>query len=128
MALFNEINKGVVAELNGMTMYRKCDITKPFECVFNFVDDNTLSNDSYIQVNYTEFYRNENEEIVSWLTQYKCYIIPNIVGYTKAQDWFNTFARVPIVTTYGIMDAIEYTLTVLPQAVPNGYVLQNPNP
>ena len=128
MALFNEINKGVVDELNGMTMYRKCDITKPFECVFNFIDDNTLSSDSYIQVNYTEFFRNENDKIVSWLTKYKCYIIPNILGYTKAQDWFNTFARYPVITTYGIMDAIEYTLNLLPQGVPNGYTLQNPNP
>ena len=128
MALFNEINKGVVTSMNGMTMYRKCNVKQPFQTVFDFIDDDNLSYESYIQVNYLEYYRNSNGDIVDVLTQYKNYIIPNIVGYTKTQEWFNTFARYPVVTTYGIMDAIEYTLNLLPQTVPNGYILENPNP
>ena len=128
MALINEITKGAVASLNGMIMYRKFDANKAFTMNFQFVDENNLSDESYIQVNYLQYYKNSNGDTIDHLTEYMHYIIPNIPTYKKAQSWFETFARLPIVTTYGIMDAIEYTLNALPVDIPNGYVLQNPNP
>jgi hypothetical protein len=128
MALINEINKGTVDSLNGMTMYRKVDGSKVFQTVFQFVDDNTMSETAHIVVNYIQFYRNSNGDIVDSLTEYKFYIVGNEATYPMASTWWSRLARTPVTATNGIMDEIEYTLNVLPQDVPNGYTLQNPNP
>ena len=79
MALINEIELGTYAKYNGMTMYRKYDGIKGVIPYFRFVDDNTLSMDSNIVVNYIELFKNSDGDEVVELRRYKYYIVPNIV-------------------------------------------------
>jgi len=43
--------------------------------------------------------------------------------WLAANNWFLSLARTPIQSPVGIMDSIEYILSVLPMDVPNGYIL-----
>lgn len=125
MALRNELTIGPNPLLNNLVMYRKVD-NKPFTPEFTFVNDNTLDLGSNIEVRYVEYYKDTNGDIISQLTQYKTYIVPNNEGWSAANDWFISLARTPITAQVGIMDAIEATLQALPMNVPNGYHLQGP--
>ena len=78
MAIVNEIQIGVNPKYNGMTMFRKADISKEiFEPHYYFDDDNTLSMQSNIVVNYIEYFKNSLGEIINELTKHKYYVVPN---------------------------------------------------
>ena len=77
MALINEILIGTVSEYNGMTMYRKYDGEQGFKPYFIFEDDDTLSLESNIVVNYVEIFKNDNGDEVKDLRKYKYYVVPN---------------------------------------------------
>lgn len=80
MALINEILVGTMSQYNGMKMYRKYDGENGFKPYFIFEDDNTLSLNSNIVVNYVEIFKNDNDVEVTELRKYKHYIVPNRVA------------------------------------------------
>lgn len=182
MALINEILIGTYPQYNNMTMYRKYDGENGFIPYFRFTDDNTLSTDSNITVNYIEYFKNSSGQEVPELRRYKYYVVPNRVTsyyspgemlpagtiavggetvpnseyvnengdtvslyynegdaviegtiaiggelkqeeWLAANNWFLSLARTPIAASVGIMDSIEYILSVLPMEVPNGFIL-----
>ena len=75
--IINEIQIGVVAKYNGMTMFRKYNSELGFNPVYKFIDDSTLSMDSKIIVNYIEYFKNEDGVEIVELRKYKNYIVPN---------------------------------------------------
>jgi len=86
MAIINEIQIGVVAKYNGMTMFRKYNSELGFVPYYKFIDDNTLSMDSKVIVNYIEYFKNENGIEIVELRKYKHYIVPNIPATFKNID------------------------------------------
>lgn len=125
MAIRNEITIGANPALNNLVMYRKVD-NVPFSPQFTFVNDDELDLASNIQVNYIQYYKDADGNEIQELTKHNFYIVPNIEGWSAANDWFLSLARTPITAQYGIMDAIEATLAGLPMDVPNGYHLTQP--
>jgi hypothetical protein len=128
--IINEIEIGVVSFLNGMTMYRKFDIRKGFQTVFDFTENEdgsyTMTENSYIVINYIQLYRNSDGDEVVSLREYKNYILGNAANYPVASGWYNTLSRTPVTLNTGIVDSIEYTIGILPLNIPNGYQLQPP--
>lgn len=86
MAIINEIQIGAVPKYNGMTMYRKYNSELGFIPYYKFIDDNTLSMESKVIVNYIEFFKNENGVEITELRKYKNYIVPNIPATYKEVD------------------------------------------
>jgi hypothetical protein len=86
MAIINEIQIGVVPKYNGMTMFRKYNAELGFNPVYKFIDDNTLSMDSKVIVNYIEYYKNEAGVEITELRKYKNYIVPNVPATHKQID------------------------------------------
>jgi hypothetical protein len=130
----NEINKGIVPNM-GLTMYRKFDSFKPLL----FVDGLTVSSDSYIEVYYKEYLKDLNgKKINEVLKHYVVCNIPAKIGVDENDQevelipawngfnlWYGGTARTPITNTTGLIDAVEYTLSILPQDVINGYKLKS---
>jgi len=85
MAIINEIQIGSVPNYNGMTMFRKYNAKLGFQPIYIFIDDNTMSLESKVIINYIEYFKNENGNIITELTRYKNYTIPNIPA-TYKQD------------------------------------------
>lgn len=78
MAIINEIPMGANPKYNGMLMFRKADSTKEiFQPHYFFNNDNELSMSSNIVVNYIEYYKNTNGDIVTELTKHKYYVVAN---------------------------------------------------
>lgn len=78
MAIINEIPMGANAKYNGMLMFRKADYTKEiFQPHYFFNNDNELSLASNIVVNYIEYFKNSNGDIVEELTKHKYYVVGN---------------------------------------------------
>jgi len=86
MAIINEISIGAVPKFNGMTMFRKYNSELGFVPYYKFIDDNTLSMDSKVIVNYIEYFKNENGIEIVELRKYKHYIVPNTPATTKQID------------------------------------------
>lgn len=77
MALINEIQVGPVEKYNGMMMFRKYNSELGFVPYYKFIDDNTLSMESKVIVNYIEYFKNEDGQEILELRKYKNYIVPN---------------------------------------------------
>jgi hypothetical protein len=86
MALINEIQIGPVPKYNGMTMFRKYNSELGFVPYYKFIDDNTLSMESKVIVNYVEYLKNENGQEILELRKYKNYIVPNRPATYKIVD------------------------------------------
>lgn len=86
MALINEIQIGTIDQFNGMTMFRKYDSQRGFMPYYKFIDDNTLSLDSNIEIPYIEYFKNSNGDEVLELRKHKCYIVANIPAKYENQQ------------------------------------------
>jgi hypothetical protein len=86
MAIINEIQIGSVEKYNGMTVFRKYNAELGFIPQYKFIDDNTLSEESRIIVNYIEYFKNEDGVEVKELRKYKNYIVANIPATYKQVD------------------------------------------
>lgn len=86
MALINEIQIGAYPKYNGMTMFRKYNSELGFTPYFKFIDDNTLSMDSKIIVNYIEYFKNAQGVEITELRKYKNYIVANVPATYKQVD------------------------------------------
>lgn len=83
MALINEIQIGSSAKYNGMTVFRKYNAELGFIPHYRFKNDNELSLDSKIIVNYIEYYKNSDGEEIEKLREYKNYVVANLPATTK---------------------------------------------
>lgn len=115
MAIINEIQIGVVPELNGMTMFRKYDGENGFAPYFRFIDDSTLSLDSNIVVNYIEYFKNSDGVIIKELTKYKNYVVGNRAAtYKTVVDQEAVYYTEGEIITPAIMDGeIEITPAII---------------
>lgn len=86
MALINELEIGAYPKFNGMTMFRKYNSELGFTPYFKFIDDNTLSMDSKIIVNYIEYFKNAQGIEIIELRKYKNYIVANVPATYKKID------------------------------------------
>jgi hypothetical protein len=86
MAIINEIQIGAVPKYNGMTMFRKYNSELGFMPYYKFINDNTLSTESKIIVNYIEYFKNEDGTEITELRKYKNYIVPNHLATYKQID------------------------------------------
>jgi hypothetical protein len=86
MAIINEIQIGIVPKYNGMIMFRKYNSELGFLPHYSFINDNTLSMDSKVIINYIEYFKNESGVEITELRKYKNYIIPNIPTTYKEVD------------------------------------------
>jgi len=86
MAIINQIQIGSVEKYNGMTMFRKYNAELGFIPQYKFIDENTLSEESRIIVNYIEYFKNEDGVEITELRKYKNYIVANIPATYKQID------------------------------------------
>ena len=116
MAVRNEIQIGQDSRYNNMTMFRKVD-NVPFNPQYHFDENDNLSLGSNITVNYIEYFKNSEGNIVPELTKRKYYVVPNIQGTTKqitVVDEAATFYVEGEVITPAVMDGeIEITPAVI---------------
>lgn len=117
MAIRNEIQIGIDARFNGMTMFRKVD-NVPFNPQFSFNDDDTLAIGSNITVNYVEYYKNSLGVIISELTKHKFYVVPNVPATYKDVKVIDV-AQVLYVNGAIITPAVLYVngATITPQVL-----------
>ena len=115
MATINEIQIGVVPELNGMTMFRKYDGERGFSPYFRFKNDDELTLDSNIVVNYIEYFKNSEGVIIKELTKYKNYVVGNRAAtYKTVVDQEATYYTEGEVITPATMDGeIEISPAVI---------------
>jgi hypothetical protein len=126
MALINEIEVGSVPKYNGMTMFRKYNSELGFNPVYKFIDDNTLSMDSKIIVNYIEYFKNEDGVEILELRKYKNYIVPNQPATHKQID-----VEVEPVTYYAVGEVItpaifENDIETFPAVLGTGVEVKTP--
>jgi len=69
-----------------MTMFRKYNSELGFTPYFKFIDDNTLSMESKIIVNYIEYFKNAQGIEITELRKYKNYIVANVPATYKQVD------------------------------------------
>jgi len=120
MAHIKEIEIGKVESLNNLTMFRKVG-NLPFLPHYYFdEEDNMIIEQSKVVVNYIQYYKNDNGDIVEKLTETRTYEVQG----SKATNWFLNLARTPISNLNGILDEIEYTLSKLPINIPNQFILK----
>lgn len=116
MAVRNEIQIGQDSRYNNMTMFRKVDDV-PFNPQYRFDENDNLSLGSNITVNYIEYFKNSEGNIVTELTKHKYYVVPNIQGTTKqitVVDEAATFYVEGEIITPAVMDGeIEVTPAVI---------------
>lgn len=86
MALINELEIGAYPKYNGMTMFRKYNSELGFVPYFKFIDDNTLSMESKVIVNYIEYFKNAQGVEITELRRYKNYIVGNTPATYKQVD------------------------------------------
>lgn len=89
MAVRNEIEIGQDSRYNNMTMFRKVD-NVPFNPQYSFDENDNISSGSNITVNYVEYYKNNDGQIIPELTKHKYYVVPNITEVSHYETVVDT--------------------------------------
>lgn len=121
MAIINEIEIGIVPKYNGMTMFRKYNSELGFIPYYKFIDDNKLSMESKVIVNYIEYFKNEAGVELSELTKYKNYIVPNQPATYKQID-----VQVTPAVYYQAGEVITPAIDDFPPVIATGTEIKTP--
>lgn len=125
--ILNEINLGAVAKYNGMTMFRKIALSQAFIPMYEVSEDGeSLLSTSKIIVTYNEYIKNDNDEVITALSEnLKRYILQDEEVWKPVTKLFNELSRTPTSLAVGLLDTIEMTLGVIPQDAPDCYVVKS---
>lgn len=125
--ILNEINLGAVAKYNGMTMFRKIALSQAFIPMYEVSEDGeSLLSTSKIIVTYNEYIKNDNDEVITALSEnLKRYIIQDEEVWKPVTKLFNELSRTPTSLAVGLLDTIEMTLGVIPQDAPDCYTVKS---